>query len=310
MKRKINIDRPEISTSEIVSRQNFSSLMHQLPKVTKPPIYKTGWFITTVASVAGIAVITSNFIANDKTSTQNSTIATEANIPSEPEIIVSSELENHETTSQFNEDVIILTSNVETSITIEEDYQSEALNNEKVGNFQDEVNQLENEMEMAKKAYQVASSNRKSFEQQVPVKPISKGNPDRQFVLDADPNDFPELSMYKNLLFEVEANDPNFSTSVYDEEWEGIKLKSKVKGQSYYLSLFRGNTSKTFSVFPIFKGDNYDVAFEFYQKELNDFNQNLEQLITEEQNLKLVYESSLDKLNKLKDQSSELSKTN
>lgn len=315
MKRKINIDRPKLSAKEIASRQDFSGLINQLPKVTKPPFYKTGWFITTVASVTGIAVITTNFILNDKTSTQDVDLATTTEVlPSTPSsnefqaeqtsLIQSSSIEDEsltvssgDNTSSSKNDTPNATSPVE--------HETQDLAQTKK-----DIADLENAVNDSKLAFELARDERVNFESSAPTPPVSDGNKDRQFILDIDPGDFPELAYYKNLLFEVEANDPNFSPSVYQEEWEDIALKTKKAGKTYYLTLFKKDISKTFSVFPVYSGADYDVALNKYNISLSKYTEELEQKTKEEEQKKLIYEQNLAQLNNLKNQETNLSKTN
>lgn len=56
MKRKILIDRPKIASSEIIKGQDFGQLMDEFSGFSKEPIYKTGWFITTIASISILLV--------------------------------------------------------------------------------------------------------------------------------------------------------------------------------------------------------------------------------------------------------------
>lgn len=309
MNRKINIDRPNLSSQEIASRQDFSSLMKQLPKVTKPPFYKTGWFITTLASVAGIAVITTNFVLNDKTSTPNQEIATAASTENLPENKSSTEFVDPIKTSNNDELAITFTNEKET--VVDENKIVENVSNDQIlGQLNLSLDEYKGEVLKTKAAYEEAKNIRINFEKNAPNKPIQNGNSDRQFVLDANPKDFPELASYKNLLFEVEANDPNFTPSVYDEEWEDIQLKTNVPGKTYYLSLYRGNISKTFSVFPIYQGSNYDTALDKYNQNLVLYKTELQLRIDQEENLKHLYEQSLNKLKEIENQEAELSKTN
>ena len=115
-----------------------------------------------------------------------------------------------------------------------------------------------------------------------PSKPKSSINKDRQFDLDVDPKEFPELKNYSSLTFEVDKNDRNFSADVYEIEWEDISLSEKEKGKSYYLTLFKGSAKRTFSVFPIFEGRDYKKAMvEFNQKFLT-YEKELGQRISKE----------------------------
>lgn len=281
MKRKINIDRPHLSSKEIASRQDFSSLIKQLPKVTKPPFYKSGWFITTVASVAGIAVITTNFILNDKTPTldQELTASINTEAPSTSNFVT----ENKNTVE--SDTPIILASSID-----EETTNTEVNNNTEPAVSEQQLEMYETEMLEAKALYDKAVAERVAFENEAPVKPIGESDPSRQFVLDVDPQEFPELSTYKNLLFEVEASDPNFSPDVYQEEWEDIQLKTKVKGKTYYLSLFKGNLIKTFTVFPVYGGSDFEIAMAKYEKELKAYSIDLKIRKAKEIELKEDYE--------------------
>lgn len=308
MKRKINIDRPHLSSKEIASRQDFSSLMKQLPKVTKPPFYKTGWFITTVASVAGIAVITTNFILNDKTPTLNQELAASANTeaPNTSNIVV----EEHKT--EETSPPVILVSNDEEELPVEHEA---ILNNEtekaspksNSQAIEQQLEMLKAEMAAAKAVYNEASNSRMAFEMQAPEKPISEGDPSKQFVLDIDPNEFPELSDYKNLLFEAEPSDPNFSPSVYNEEWEDIKLQTK--GNTYYLSLYKEDQTKTFAVFPIYKGSDYEIALSKYEKEYEKYSSTLKKRMALELELKSDYDQIKKKYDQLNNSENNLSKT-
>ena len=65
MKKKINVDREKISAEEIASQKNFDQLLSQFPGFAKPPLYKSGWFITTVASVAAVVTVTTMMLNNE-----------------------------------------------------------------------------------------------------------------------------------------------------------------------------------------------------------------------------------------------------
>lgn len=55
MKRKVIVDREKLSSEQVNAKMNFNSV---LSKVSPVPFYKTGWFITTLASVAVIISVT------------------------------------------------------------------------------------------------------------------------------------------------------------------------------------------------------------------------------------------------------------
>ncbi|MCX6297429.1 MAG: hypothetical protein NTX97_15495 [Bacteroidetes bacterium] len=57
MKRKININRPEISSEEIAKRKNFDSVLKHSASVGGKPLFKKPWFLSGVIAVT-IAVVT------------------------------------------------------------------------------------------------------------------------------------------------------------------------------------------------------------------------------------------------------------
>lgn len=315
MKRKINIDRPDLSSKEIASRQDFSSVVKQLPKVTKPPFYKTGWFITTVASVAGVAIITTNFISNDKTSTINQELNTSISTETAPSDLSSVSI-NHEASSEETPIVLAVDKkpdsqetsthqSAQTLVTTVKKKESEVSPNENT------IEKIESSFVSAKMAYDAAVNERVSFETKAPVAPIGESNPERQFVLEVSPKEFPELAIYKNLLFEVSADDPNFSPSVYEEEWEDIQLKTKERGKTYYLSLFKGNKSRTFTVFPVYAGADFEIAKTKYEKELEIYTSELQLKLNHEKQLKAAYDQKKIEFDELKKHAEyNLSKTN
>src|SRR5580693_8379950 len=71
MKRKININRPEISSEEIEKKKDFDSVLKQNAIITKP-FYKKPLFLSGVA-IAVIAVVTTIVLTNKKTTTNPQT---------------------------------------------------------------------------------------------------------------------------------------------------------------------------------------------------------------------------------------------
>jgi hypothetical protein len=116
-----------------------------------------------------------------------------------------------------------------------------------------------------------------------------------------NPKEFPELSSYKNLVFEVEKNDPNFSASVYDQEWSDVSLSEQVKGKKYYLTLFKTGAKKTFSVFPVFSGEDLQVAMAEFNKSFATYSKELDKRIAAESQYKSQFEGKLEQWEKAKE---------
>jgi len=66
MKRKINVNRPEISTGEISQRKNFDSVLKQHYTINTKPFFKKPWFLSSV--VATVALVTTVVLINTNNS--------------------------------------------------------------------------------------------------------------------------------------------------------------------------------------------------------------------------------------------------
>ncbi|MGL4596785.1 MAG: hypothetical protein ACRCYO_04620 [Bacteroidia bacterium] len=75
MKPKINTDRPQLTSEEILARRNFDGLLQQLPaasgQVIQKPFWKSGWFIGSFATVAVLAVGTWAYVSNKDAASQD-----------------------------------------------------------------------------------------------------------------------------------------------------------------------------------------------------------------------------------------------
>lgn len=431
MKKKINIDRPKVSSKDINSRQDFSSVLNQFNAFVKPPIYKTGWFITTIAGVAGIVILSSVYLLSSNPTADN-VAAVEQNDGSAPQVNADT-TQKSENLLSYSEDspcvkppvaefnipatiylidavkggeiihstgtkIIIpknafvdaegnsLTGDVNLEFrefhnpidimlagipmhydsaglkmvlesdgmielvgfqngvrveiadnkTIEIDVvasqqdsrfnayyldedneqwnykgKPELVMKEQVNDFtyspeslinRLDLGTLETDKNTAEKAYNSAVKEVTAYKKLEPKKPASEGDKTRQFALDVDPKEFPELSAYKSLDFEVEKQDPNFSPSVYKEQWEGVKLTEKVKGKLYNLTLNRPGLATTLSVFPVFKGQDLKTAMAKFEKQYKSYEKQLQTRLDTEETAKQEFEDKLEAWNDARDQ--------
>ena len=414
MKKKINIDRDPINGGEITSRMNFNQLLSNFPGYIKLPFYKTGWFITTVASVAVLVTVTtilfSNNNAKDGVISASPPVTTESIItyaedtpcinPPIKKLDIQSDsyyCENevggeftHSSGSlikvpkntfvdkngnslngeielryrEFHDPIDFILSGIpmtydsaETEYTFESagmieiyGYQngnpieiavgksiriemnpkdgSSRFNlyeldtssgdwgykgkTELVSEDMDEsigapsvtsktskddvisnIMKTKEAIEVTKTELAIAKKEVIEHKKTQPSKPKASVNKDRQFDLDVDPKEFPELKNYSSLTFEVDKNDRNFSADVYDIEWEDISLSEKEKGKSYYLTLFKGSAKKTFSVFPIFEGTDYEKAMVEFNQNFSTYEKELDKRISNEKKIQEKYEKQM-----------------
>ena len=414
MKKKINIDRDPINGEEIASRMNFNQLLTNFPGYIKLPFYKTGWFITTVASVAVLVTVTAILFSNNNTKevivSASPPVTTESIItydedtpcinPPIKKLDIQSDIyycENeiggeftHSSGSaivvpknafvdkngnslngeielryrEFHHPIDFILSGIPMtydSAGIEYTFESAGMieiygyqngkpvqlaDNKPIriemhpkdgssrfnlyeldtssGNWkykgktelvsedidestgtpkvtsQNSKDDLFSNMIKTKEAIEVTKTELDIAKNKVlehkktqPSKPKSSSNKDRQFDLDVDPKEFPELKNYSSLTFEVDKNDRNFSADVYKIEWEDISLSEKEKGKSYYLTLFKGSSKRTFSVFPIFAGADYKKAMVEFNQKFAAYEKELDKRISKEKEIKEKYEKQM-----------------
>lgn len=70
MKRKVNLNRPEISSAEIAKRKNFDSVLKQTTSVGAKPLIKKPWFLSSVVAVTIAIVATVVLMNQDKKADQ------------------------------------------------------------------------------------------------------------------------------------------------------------------------------------------------------------------------------------------------
>lgn len=423
MKKKINIDRPKVSGEEIMSRMNFNQILSNFPGFVKPPFYKTGWFITTVASVTLLVGITTLFLMTPNSpQTETQTVTELAPPPAHleeaiiydedtpcinppnknldiPTTSYSVTAEDGGVISHLGSKIIIpkyaftdvngntLSGKIEIKYREFHDvadflvagipmtydsagmqytfesagmveiygYQngkpvnialdkpihielppkdgSERFNlyeldttNRKWGyrgkpelvkeivdestgqgeqrvieasdvvvswTMNPEELELQNEVITTKNELEIATKKVIEHKKTAPEKPSIVQNKDRQFALDVNPNEFPELKSYQDLRFEVDKEDKSFTEEVYNIEWEDVRLKEKEAGKSYYMTLYKGAANRTYLVHPVFEGKNLEIAMNNFKKDFSQYTKELDNRKAEEEELKQKYAKQL-----------------
>ena len=138
------------------------------------------------------------------------------------------------------------------------------------------VIELSEQKEEASKSLQKAIEQTVDAKSNKPLKPREVNKERYSFDLAVDPNDFPELSSYKDVVFEVAESEKSFTPQVFDVEWTNATISKKDESKAYSITLSKGKQVKTYEVFPALTGEDYQSAllkfeekFETYQKELD-----------------------------------------
>ncbi len=133
----------------------------------------------------------------------------------------------------------------------------------------------------------------------IPKKPEQVKKERYSFDLDVDAKEYPELALYKGVLFEVGAENKNFTSDMYNITWEEAIIKEgPKKGDNYLLTLKKAKTKYDIVVYPVFEGKNYDVAMKDYQDKFAKYNVTLEKRKVEEKKIEEAYQAQIASLKK------------
>lgn len=132
-----------------------------------------------------------------------------------------------------------------------------------------------------------------------PKKPIKANTTKYNFNLDVDASEFPEIAVYKGLLFEVGDENKNFNESAYNVVWDDASIKEGTKkGANYLLTLKKGSKKYSLIVYPVFEGKNYDAALKTYQEKYKKYTVLLTKRKEDEKRIEAEYQTKLAELKK------------
>lgn len=124
-----------------------------------------------------------------------------------------------------------------------------------------------------------------------PVKPAkATGRP--QFNLEVDYKDYPELSAFKNSVFEVGNENKNYTKELHSITWSSaIISQGPQKGKNYILTLKYRNREEKLVVYPVLTGENFEKASAVYEKKFSEYGNLLEKREADEKKLKAEMEA-------------------
>lgn len=125
-----------------------------------------------------------------------------------------------------------------------------------------------------------------------PTKPTKATAGRPQFELDVNYKEFPELEAFKNAIFEVGAENKNYSSKLADITWSSAEVsEGPVKGKNYILTLKLRERVEKLIVYPALTGADYDKALKSYENKFNDYKTAVAKREAEEKRLKEEFEA-------------------
>ncbi len=132
-----------------------------------------------------------------------------------------------------------------------------------------------------------------------PKKPEQAKKDVYTFNLDVDGKEYPELALYKGVLFEVGNENKGFTKAMYDVTWDEATIKEGNRvGENYLLTLKKAAKKIDLVVYPVFEGKNFETAMKTFQDKFTKYNAVLEKRKGDEQRIEEEYQSKFAALKK------------
>src|SRR5690606_13413969 len=119
-----------------------------------------------------------------------------------------------------------------------------------------------------------------------PAKPVAATPGRESFKLEGSYEEFPELSSFDNVLFEVGTENKNYSRELHEITWSDVKVsQGPAKGINYLLTLKHRNRTEKLIVYPVLSGSDLETAKKQYAAKFSDYENRLGKRQAEEQRL-------------------------
>ncbi|HXB11751.1 MAG TPA: hypothetical protein VNZ45_07180, partial [Bacteroidia bacterium] len=145
------------------------------------------------------------------------------------------------------------------------------------------------EVAIAKNEVAKIQQEEKKLEEKKPLQPQKADAKLFSFDIEADAREFPEMSAYKNVLFQVDPNDKNFEPKYSKITWEDATLNRSGTGNNYNFTVKKGTESHTFIVHPVFDDKHYAEASKEYDKKYQEYETALSNRKAEEKKQEEAY---------------------
>jgi hypothetical protein len=109
-----------------------------------------------------------------------------------------------------------------------------------------------------------------------PIKPVKENDKHFSFEVVFNEEEFPELNVYKGLLFQVDKNEKAFSPEFALTAWEGISIERGNKEGSYFITLSKKEENHQFACIPVIAASDFKAAQKEYERLLSIYKTKLD----------------------------------
>ncbi len=130
-----------------------------------------------------------------------------------------------------------------------------------------------------------------------PVEPVIATPMSQNLKIEVDEIEFPELALYKNLLFEIDKSDKTYKSELSKIIWDAASVKKGKEKGTYILTFIKGKTEYSFLTRPVVSEKDYPKAVEVYNKKFDEYEKALVKRNQDEAQKERELKAEYDKLN-------------
>jgi hypothetical protein len=119
-----------------------------------------------------------------------------------------------------------------------------------------------------------------------PLKPVKYNKAKPTFVIEGNHEEFPELSAFDNVIFEVGPENKNYSPELHEITWSDLKIsQGPSKGKNYLLTLTYRQRKEQLIVYPVLRDGDFTNAQRIYETKLAQYETKKQNRLDEEKRL-------------------------
>lgn len=133
--------------------------------------------------------------------------------------------------------------------------------------------------------------------QEKPVAPLKAADGTQNLKIQVNEKEFPELALYKNLLFEIDKSDKTYKSELSKITWDAASVKKGKEKGTYILTFIKGKDEYSFLTRPVVSDKDYPKAVEIYNNKFDEYEKTLAKRKKDEAKKQQELEAEYSKLN-------------
>lgn len=155
---------------------------------------------------------------------------------------------------------------------------------------------MNKKIEKLTKEVAIAKTTIQQLAQEKPIAPVKETDGIQNLKIQVDEKEFPELALYKNLLFEIDKNDKTYKPELSKITWDAASVSKGKENGTYILTFRKGKDEYSFLTRPVVGEKDYPKAIEQYNKKFEEYEKTLAKRKEDEKRKEKELQTEYDKL--------------